>query len=284
MNRFPRPFKLGTTSFIYPGMIVPNVERLGRAFDEIELLVFESRPYKGISVLPSKEEVESLAELSRELDVTYNIHLPVDVDLVDPAQRELAVETLDRVVALMEPLNPSTHTLHLSMDRDLARRARDSHGTDPDSELASKLDRWHDNAMAGLQALAARIPDLKIFTVETLDYPPLLLAPILDAFPVQLCMDVGHHFKYDFDPTVSFERWGDRIPLVHLHGVAPRGDKIQDHIGLDRLNPEKFAGFIPLLASYGGRVSLEIFSLEHLNGSLGALASYFGGIPRPLDA
>jgi len=34
------PFKLGTTSFIYPDGYVPNVKMLGPYMDEIELLFF----------------------------------------------------------------------------------------------------------------------------------------------------------------------------------------------------------------------------------------------------
>ena len=58
-----RPFRLGTTSFIYPDHIIPNVQKIGRFFDEIELLVFESSP-KG--VLPSREEIRVLEQLSGE--------------------------------------------------------------------------------------------------------------------------------------------------------------------------------------------------------------------------
>ena len=49
-------FKLGTTSFIFPDHIIPNVRKLGAFFDEIELLVFESQPE---DVLPSNEDVQT---------------------------------------------------------------------------------------------------------------------------------------------------------------------------------------------------------------------------------
>ena len=68
------PFKIGTTSFIYPDHIIPNVKILGRYLDEIELLLFESTP----DSLPSKEEITTLATLATELDLTYHIHLPLD--------------------------------------------------------------------------------------------------------------------------------------------------------------------------------------------------------------
>ncbi|MFN2437534.1 MAG: cobamide remodeling phosphodiesterase CbiR, partial [Desulfotignum sp.] len=99
------------TSFIYPDHILPNVRKIGAQFDEIELLVFESIPK---TVLPGKAEIAELAALSRDLDVGYNIHLPTDISLTHGAlhHRQKAADTIARVVALCEPLAPSTHTLH----------------------------------------------------------------------------------------------------------------------------------------------------------------------------
>ncbi|MCP4721436.1 MAG: sugar phosphate isomerase/epimerase, partial [Desulfobacteraceae bacterium] len=115
-----RPFRLGTTSFIYPDHIIPNVRKIGAFFDEIELLVFESMP----GVLPSRSDVRELARLSEQLDLTYNIHLPTDISLTDPsgAQQAKAADTLLQVMELFSPLNPTTHTLHLPMDKGVSGR------------------------------------------------------------------------------------------------------------------------------------------------------------------
>jgi hypothetical protein len=64
------PFKLGTTSFIYPDHYIPNVKMLGPYLDEIELLLFESLP---ADALPSKAVIAELSDLAREYDLTYNI-------------------------------------------------------------------------------------------------------------------------------------------------------------------------------------------------------------------
>ncbi|MBT8357208.1 MAG: sugar phosphate isomerase/epimerase, partial [Desulfobacterales bacterium] len=69
------PFKLGTTSFIYQDDYIPNVKMLGPYIDEIELLLFESKP----SSLPNKKEIDELSLLSKEFDLSYNIHLPIDI-------------------------------------------------------------------------------------------------------------------------------------------------------------------------------------------------------------
>ena len=36
------PFRLATTSYIFPAEILPNIRCLGRYFDEVELVLFES--------------------------------------------------------------------------------------------------------------------------------------------------------------------------------------------------------------------------------------------------
>jgi len=106
------PFKIGTTSFIYPDLYVPNVKMLGPFVDEIELLLFESAPVA--SLLP-KAVITDLMHLSQDLQVTYNIHLPTDISISDPAPalQDKAVDTLVRILERMAPLAPSSHTLHV---------------------------------------------------------------------------------------------------------------------------------------------------------------------------
>ena len=60
------PFKIGTTSFIYPDLYVPNVRMLGPFVDEIELLLFESGPSAS---LLSKTVIADLQHLSREFNL-----------------------------------------------------------------------------------------------------------------------------------------------------------------------------------------------------------------------
>ena len=66
-------------------------------------------------MLPSKDEIKELAYLGQQFDITYNIHLPTDISFTDvlPENRIKAVDTVKKVMELCEPLNPTTHTLHL---------------------------------------------------------------------------------------------------------------------------------------------------------------------------
>jgi hypothetical protein len=90
------PFKICTTSFIYPDHYIPNVKMLGSYMDEIELLLFESR---GVDAIPSTAVVAELDQLAREFDLTYNVHLPTDVSITDrsPTRQKNAVETMVQV-------------------------------------------------------------------------------------------------------------------------------------------------------------------------------------------
>src|SRR5210317_1315717 len=86
------PFKICTTSFIYPDHYIPNVRMLGPYMDEIELLLFESL---GSEVLPSRAVISELCRLAGDFDLSYNVHLPTDISISDrdPAQQQRAVET-----------------------------------------------------------------------------------------------------------------------------------------------------------------------------------------------
>ena len=78
------PFTLATTSFIYPDDYVPNVSLLGSYFDEIELLLFESRDIE--SLFPNSI-VDELNRLAQDLNIGYNVHLPTDISISAPDVR-----------------------------------------------------------------------------------------------------------------------------------------------------------------------------------------------------
>jgi len=255
-----RPFRLGTTSFIYPDHIIPNVRKIGPFFDEMELLVFESSP-KG--VLPSRDDIRVLEQLSGELDLSYNIHLPTDISLTDisESQQARAADTLLEVIELFVPLTPTTYTLHLPMDR----------GMSTPRDLAL----WKERAHRGLELLVPQLLNPGKISLETLWYSPSYLQPLVTEFDLSLCIDAGHHFKYGHDLRTTFELFKGKIPVVHLHGVDFSGPAPRDHTRLDRLPNELFAEIAQLLSAFEGVVSLEVFNLENLNRSLAKLATVF---------
>ncbi|NOX33587.1 MAG: sugar phosphate isomerase/epimerase [Deltaproteobacteria bacterium] len=262
-----RPFKLGTTSFIFPDHIVPNVIKLGEFFDEIEILAFESQPAE---VLPSKEDVKKLLYLSRELGLTYNIHLPIDLSLTldSKGKRQRAADTLLRVLDLFAPVKPSTHTLHLDMPPDMKN----------DIKNQKKLENWKDNTCQGLNALLSKGLDPGMISVETLDYPFFMIETLVEEFGLSVCIDAGHQIKYGHNILKTFEKHKPRTSIIHLHGVVFYGPKILDHTSLDKLAESHMGKVVKILKNFTGVVSLEVFNKENLNRSLNFLSQVFKDI------
>ncbi len=247
------PFKLCTTTFIYPADWVTNARALGRSFDELELLLFESgRP----DSLPTPEAVRELAGLAGELDFTWNVHLPIDIHPGHPDRevRQQAVDVIKRTMDLAAPLAPTTHTLHLPgiMGR-------------PDEET---VQQWQGNLQATLgDVIDTGIPGSSL-TIENIpDYPLEMALPLIDAFGLEVCLDIGHLLISGASLSAAFERFNKRIKLVHIHGVAEG----RDHRSLDRLSPKWRRALFNELKMFTGVVSLEVFSKKHLMTSLECL-------------
>jgi len=247
-------FKIGTTSFIYPAGYVQNVKMLAPYLDEIELLLFESAPES----LPSTHEIKQLFNVSNEFDLTYNIHLPLDIFLgaPEPSVRQFALETVIQVMDLTAALSPSTYTLHLPYGE-----------AGFDNE---RIKRWQDRLKTSMKKLASAGINGDMISIETLDYPLDWVEDILNDFNLSVCMDVGHLMLYGFDPEAVFNKHKNRTPILHLHGV----DNQKDHLPLDCLAKENAETVIRMLQQYEGVVSLEVFSFDHLKTSLNFLEKY----------
>lgn len=254
------PFKLCTTSFIYPDHIIPNVKQLGRHFDEIELLIFESRPD---AVLPSKDELKTLVTLSKELSVSYNVHLPVDVSITGSSilDRQKGIDTIKKVVALTSELSPSTHTLHLDFNSDSI------HPSEYD------IKKWQETTCESLEKLLSSGISPELISVETLEYPFEYLSGILDEFGLSVCVDAGHLIKCGFSTTTVFQRYASKIPLVHFHGVDFSCNPPKDHVSLDKTPIKKMESILNILKEFKGVVSLEVFNYNHLAASLAFMES-----------
>lgn len=252
------PFKIGTTSYIYPDHILPNVRMLARYLDEIELVLFESR---GEDNLPSTEDIEHLVSISRDHGLTYNVHLPVDIFLgdPDPAVRDRGVWIIQKIMKLTSPLEPSTFTLHFSL--------RNQEGRDD-----TDLDGWEKRLSASMQELLKHgVASTKI-SVETLDYPFELVEDIVEHFDLSICLDLGHLILYGYPISDYVKQYLTRTTIVHLHGVKDG----KDHISLDTLGKNEVEAICSVLQDFTGTVSLEVFSFEDLRSSLAVLEKWFG--------
>ena len=250
------PFKICTTSFIYPDHYIPNVRMLGPYMDEIELLLFESR---GIDVLPSRAVIRELCRLAGEFDLSYNVHLPTDVSISDrnPARQQRAVDTIIQVIDLVRPLEASALVLHVPYSEESY-----------DEQI---LKKWRDKVHQNLNQIKSAVEKQNIIAVETLDYPLELLEDIVLDLDLRICLDLGHLMVYDYDVLEVFNKYASKTSVLHLHGV----ENDRDHTTLERLSDKLFKAVLQVLNKFTGVVSIEVFSFENLNSSLKYLENHW---------
>ncbi|MGM0453235.1 MAG: cobamide remodeling phosphodiesterase CbiR [Thermodesulfobacteriota bacterium] len=250
------PFRLATTSFIYPDHILPNVEMIAPCVDEVELLLFESRPAES---LPDAETIEKLARIGQNQQLSYNVHLPLDIDMCapEPRQRRQAVDTCHRIFRITRPLAPTSFTLHLPYNEN--------------PEDGKAVSRWQQRARQALAMLFDGNVAPGQICIETLSYPPAFLDELLTGFGLAMCIDTGHLVEHGRDPLAVYERYADITPLIHLYGGVVEG---RGHVGLDRLPAEQTSAITEILHRFAGTVCLEVFSRKHLVASLAFLEAH----------
>jgi sugar phosphate isomerase/epimerase len=246
------PFKIGTTSFIYPDGYIPNVEALGPYLDEIELLLLESTPKNH---LPDKKEISKLGLLAKKYQLTYNIHLPIDLYLGDEntVKRDQAVESLKYITELVSPLSPSTSTLHLI------------YNSDPHN--LEKVNKWKQNTYDSLSRLTASGINAADISIENLNYPFEWMETFISEFNFKICLDFGHVFQYALDADIILDGYREKISIIHINGF----EENRDHTSLDRLSRGQLDLVMNTLDEFQGPVSLEVFSFDDLKTSLNLL-------------
>jgi sugar phosphate isomerase/epimerase len=253
------PFRLGTTSYIVPDDIVPNLLYLQGRVDEVELLLFESDQ---CSNLPARSVGLEIARLGQEAELTYTVHLPLDTRLgsADEAERLASVGKCRRVIERMAPVAPFAWILHLHGDR----------RGDPPSDDAS---RWIEQNRRSLHELLEGGPASRMFCVETLDYDFERIADLVEAFDLSVCLDIGHLLVHGRDVTAHLDRWMERARVFHLHGVDAEG---KDHNHLGHLPPgllEDLAKRLSGLPAGDERVvTMEVFRQNDFERSMGVVA------------
>ncbi len=100
------PFRLATTSYIYPDRIIPNVNALAPFLDEVELVLFES---EGQDNYPDEAELRDMMSFSLNGKVGFNVHLPVDIFLGDKDEevRFKGISVVKKVIERTLCLKPS---------------------------------------------------------------------------------------------------------------------------------------------------------------------------------
>jgi len=247
MSRHPLPFRLGSTSYVYPADILPNVRRLAGVVDDIELVLFEVEDY---SNLPDRATVAELKDIAARYDLSYTVHLPLDLRLGsgDEALRHPSIGKALKVIRATRELEPWAYIVHLDGAEPLV------------ASTPSAWERWQGECVQALEFLARECGDAKLLCIENLEsYPLERVVPILEELPASLCLDVGHFWLAGADPLPYLRRYLNRARVVHIHGVAGR-----DHKSLACVPAEALHAVLSELCQrrFRGVVTLEQFSQE----------------------
>ncbi len=252
------PFKLATTSYIYPDHILPNVTTLAPLLDEVELVLFES---EGLNNLPDEREIKALMDFSLHGKTGFNVHLPIDIFLGDKSEevRSKGISVLRRVIERTLCLNPSVYILHFDL--------RNSHGQEE-----SDIETWRRRLLRSVEEMAQNGVELNRMAIETLGYPFEWIEDIVEESGFSICLDIGHILIHGQDLKLYLNKYLPKASIIHLHGFQ----KGIDHLGIDQLSESALEMILTHLHDYHGIVSLEVFSIEDLKRSLVTLEEKWG--------
>jgi len=235
---------------VLPADLADNASFLAPRVQNIQLLFFESRAKRGMD---HPLDLDLLQKLAGDHDLTYTVHLPLDLALAadEPRQRQRAVAEIIDLVRYLMSLEPLAFDLHLNRQ--------------PDLELA----QWRQRLAGSLTMLADGLGDLKqLLAVENIDYPFSQVSDLVLAHGFSVCLDLGHAVRFGGDLGFLFGLM-PHVRHIHYHGVT----KGRDHQVLAPAHAELtrrlFAELIE--ADYQGAVTLEVYNENDLNGSVAEL-------------
>lgn len=253
------PFRLGTTSYILPDDLVPNITYLAGQVDDVELVLFESDE---VSNLPEASAIEALAALADEHDLTYTVHLPLDAELGsgEESVRLHSVEKCRKVIRLTQPLRPFGYLLHLQ-------------GRHPGRKPADDLESWTASLDESILQLLDDGLSPDALCVETLAYPYEYVWDLVQRRGLAVCLDIGHIMVGGYDLPAYLERYLSCCRVVHLHGIRDG----RDHRDIGGLPSPVLTSIWNAFQSAAGQrqrvLTLEIFSQDDFSRSMDILGN-----------
>ena len=250
---FKPAFRIGTTSYIIPDDILPNVRFLAGQVQDVELVLFEVDD--GPNNLPTPETIGALRDLAAGHDLSYTVHLPLDLRLAGPdGEQHLSLVKAHKVIERTRMLDPWAYVLHLDGHEFMQKPA------------SAGLETWQAQAARALELVGNWAGGLERLAVENLDnYPPEFWSPVLERVPASRCIDIGHLWKDGIDPIPFLEQHIDRARVLHIHGTGTR-----DHQSLARMSSAQLDAVLALLIrkAYRGVMTMEVFGEEDFRSSM----------------
>jgi sugar phosphate isomerase/epimerase len=206
--------------------------------------------------IPSAAVVDELGELARQNQLTYTVHLPLDIHTghAEECERTRSVEKCRRIIGRMAPLEPAAYLLHLEGDK---------RGGVPSDDIP----RWQAQHRQSVKALIADVAPEKL-CVETLDYPFELVTDIIDDLGLGVCLDIGHLLLYGYDVDAHLDTYLQHTGVIHLHGIHAG----RDHSAISYLESDFLEALWKVLQEgYRHILTLEIFGEKSFRRSIETL-------------
>ncbi|MFA6357218.1 MAG: cobamide remodeling phosphodiesterase CbiR [Candidatus Omnitrophota bacterium] len=253
MKRQEFSFKVGTTSYIYPENILPNVHKLKDLVDDIELVLFESKEAGNI---PKAEDLTELKRVSNDWNLTYTVHLPLDINLGSSIrdERKNSVEKVRVFVEHFRRLKPYAYILHLNLPK----------------QIKGNIKLWQcriNRSLEEISELQTVLPHNIV--IENLCYPFSYIDTLILGNGFSICVDIGHLILMGVDPLKHLKKYFNATRLIHLHGVNGR----RDHLSLKYFDHMLIRRIIRFLIDrdYRGVLTLEVFSQIDFEESMNVL-------------
>jgi Sugar phosphate isomerases/epimerases len=247
------PFRIGTTSYVYPDEILPNVHKLKDKVDDIELVLFEA---DNAGNIPTQKDLKELRRISTKWNLTYTVHLPLDINLGSGMdnKRKDSVEKVEMFIERLSVLNPFAYIVHLNLSK----------------QAEENIKLWQSRVSESLReirAIQATIP--QNIAIENLSYPFSYIDTLILEHGFSTCIDIGHLIGMGVNPMKHLKRYFSRTRVIHLHGV----NESKDHLSLKYLGRSLIKRIIRFLMDndYRGVVTLEVFSQTDFEESMDIL-------------
>ncbi|MCL5999192.1 MAG: TIM barrel protein, partial [Chloroflexi bacterium] len=176
-------FRIGSTSYVYPADLEPNVRQLAGVVDDVELVLFDTDGYG--SNVPDPATISALNAIARDHALTFTVHLPVDIAYNDP----IAWGKVQRAVDATRALHPFAYVAHL-----------EGHAliSSPSPQVVSQ---WQAEAARALDQVITFIGDRQRICIENVErWEPEHFRNLVADAGVQRCIDIGHWWVNQRDP------------------------------------------------------------------------------------
>jgi hypothetical protein len=200
--------------------------------DEVAVTLFETR-----SCLAYTEE--DLPRDMAALDLSYHLHLPLDLPWDDPAR---AASLAARLVEMTAFVHPRSFVLHPP--------------TSPEA-LDLFFQAW--------DQLGLRVDTLVLENIQGNDLQAI--RPVIEESDCGLCLDLGHLLLYGQEELLNQEVLLERLQMLHVYAALPGNSRHGPLSGLSSKGQEMLRDLLRALPP-GGVVVLEVFSSGDLITSL----------------